>query len=425
MRNNTIEVKLNSYGGIDVVSVPVKLTKDSYKVIKVRVNAPSIQGSIIKMYTSDTDEAGEQVWTSDAYSLPYKQSVSIDGVEYFVYEDYLPQEFCAEGGDVNITFAQVVIDENNAEQISTSGTLTLFVSGEGFNYNGVQISKHDVLAGKVNEILEDYVVHQELEDAQNETKAELQANIDDLRDIVNEKEKATAYNSYSEMVSILNSADKTLFNIGQSIFIKTLSVPDLWVYDVLDNSSTFSYVSDDDIAQKLEQVGTITVGHFVLAKMETRTIDIENYVNLTSDQNIAGKKRFTGTLDYSNNYTWFEANNRHISLQKSAGYSAHVSRIDIEPEYVYIGMTDNMGSHYGQSGIKFETNTRIGTYNGSEITNSEKLATEVTALETKINNSSSTLQKQITNSVSALEKKIDDAVAGIEDEIIKSLNTEV
>lgn len=152
MRNNTIEIRLTSYGTLEVVTIPVKLYKDSYKVVKLRVSAVEKENSFLKVYASDRDEAGEQVWTSATHDLPYVDKEIINGVTYNVYEDYLPQEFCTKD-EVNITFAHVV-EADGVEQILTSGTLNLTIGGEGFNYNGTQIPQQDSLAIKVNKILE-------------------------------------------------------------------------------------------------------------------------------------------------------------------------------------------------------------------------------------------------------------------------------
>lgn len=155
MRNNTIEVKLNSYGTLEVVSIPVKLYKDSYNVVKLRVNAPMVADSMLKVYLGDEDESGEKVWASKTYSWLVKETCVIGGASYNVYEEYIPQEFCSESGDIRITFAQVV-SKDEVNQILTSGSLNLYISGDGFNYNGVEISDADKLAIKINEVLSYY-----------------------------------------------------------------------------------------------------------------------------------------------------------------------------------------------------------------------------------------------------------------------------
>jgi hypothetical protein len=156
MRKDTIEVKLTSYGTLEVVTIPVKLYKDSYKVVKLRAVAiDKGEQAIMKVYTSAEDESGEIVWTSKAYELPSIDIEIVGGVVYRVYEDYIPQEFCAEDGDIVVNFAYVDIDDNKVEQIITTGELNLFIGGNGYNANGVVLPQNDGLASKINQILAD------------------------------------------------------------------------------------------------------------------------------------------------------------------------------------------------------------------------------------------------------------------------------
>lgn len=180
-KKDTIEIKLNSYGTLDVVCVPVKLYKDSYNVVKLRVLAPDKSGAVVKVYSTGRNVAGEQVWTSETYSVPSTQETKVFGdATYQVYERMLPQEFCLESGDLNLTFAQVVTT-SGAEEIITSGTLNLYIGGEGFNYAGVKISDYDVLAGKVNEVIENAVNREDI--AELEAKVENSASKDELAEV--------------------------------------------------------------------------------------------------------------------------------------------------------------------------------------------------------------------------------------------------
>lgn len=178
-KKDTIEIKLNSYGTLDVVCVPVKLYKDSYKVVKLRVLAPDKSGAVVKVYSTGRNVAGEQVWTSEIHSVPStKETKTFGDATYRVYETTLPQEFCLESGDLNLTFAQVVTT-SGAEEIITSGTLNLYIGGEGFNYAGVKVSDYDVLAGKVNEVIENAVNREDI--AELEAKVENSASKDELQ----------------------------------------------------------------------------------------------------------------------------------------------------------------------------------------------------------------------------------------------------
>lgn len=155
-KTETIQVRLTNYGTIDVVSVPTKIYKDSYNVMKLSCVVPKndIEGArICKVYATDVDEAGNAIFTSETYNLPYKEDVSINGFEYVVYEDWLPAEFCDRGGNLTLNFAEGIIDnENEIVQLNVSGQLNLFVSGDGYNHAGVKVSNYDSVAAKVNEL---------------------------------------------------------------------------------------------------------------------------------------------------------------------------------------------------------------------------------------------------------------------------------
>lgn len=216
MKNNTIEVTLNSYGTLGVVSIPVKLYKDSYKVVKLRVNAPVEDNAVLKVYSTDKDEAGETVWTSHTYALPYKQKVSINGIAYDSYESYLPQEFCEDNGNLNITFALAVVSDGgvvrqevddsgrivstNADKIITSGTLNIYVGGEGFNFAGVRISDSDILASNVNQVIRD------VEDLDNRVTQ----NTQDIADIKSDYVKHEELSDVEQRVESIESNYVTL-----------------------------------------------------------------------------------------------------------------------------------------------------------------------------------------------------------------------
>lgn len=168
-KTETIQVRLTNYGTIEVVSIPTRIYKDSYNVMKLSCIVPKTQDEnlkrICKVYATGTDESGNVILTSHAYNMPRKEEIDINGFDYIVYERDLPQEFCVEAGDITLTFAEGVVDGEvdtdgnivNGEfvKLNVSGQLNLFVNGDGYNYNGVKISDHDATASKVNEIAEE------------------------------------------------------------------------------------------------------------------------------------------------------------------------------------------------------------------------------------------------------------------------------
>lgn len=90
------------------------------------------------------------------------------------------------------------------------------------------------------------------------------------------RNQALAYNSYSEMITALNTMSKDELKRGQNLYIGTVGVPDLWVYGVETSSVTYSYVDDNTIVNSLGTNTTIQVGYYKLAQLETQKVDLTN-----------------------------------------------------------------------------------------------------------------------------------------------------
>ena len=98
--------------------------------------------------------------------------------------------------------------------------------------------------------------------------------IDTLESIVKGRNQALAYNSYSEMITALNSMSADELKRGQNIYIGTVGVPDLWVYGVETSSVTYTYVDDLTFVQNLDTNTTVQVGYYKLAQLETQKVDL-------------------------------------------------------------------------------------------------------------------------------------------------------
>lgn len=96
--------------------------------------------------------------------------------------------------------------------------------------------------------------------------------------------------SYSEFVYHFNSAQASDYNVGQNIMIVTLNVPDLWIAYKPGSYAYYSYKDDDTFVQELLQTGTVQVGFFKIAALETQKIDATEFVKFTdyATENKAG-----------------------------------------------------------------------------------------------------------------------------------------
>lgn len=115
--------------------------------------------------------------------------------------------------------------------------------------------------------------------------------ITDKLDIVEEIAKgaqiAESFTSYEEMVNmlrgeLLGSSDgltELKYKKGQSIYIETVDVPDLWISRIEeDNHNPYLYTTDEAIVEALATNGYIQVGHYRLAQLENGKVNFEELV---------------------------------------------------------------------------------------------------------------------------------------------------
>ncbi len=113
------------------------------------------------------------------------------------------------------------------------------------------------------------------------TKTELSA-VEKLanstKNIAEGRVSATVVENYSELVTELKSAAKDDYKIGDNFYIQALNVPDLWICDVKETSTSYIYSNDAAITSALKSNGIIQIGYFELAQLETEKIDLSGYV---------------------------------------------------------------------------------------------------------------------------------------------------
>jgi hypothetical protein len=104
------------------------------------------------------------------------------------------------------------------------------------------------------------------------------------KSIAEGRARAVSFESYSAMVTALNAAANTDYQVGDNIFIQAKEVPDLWVYSVESTTSSYSYTTDDTLISALE-TGAVQIGYYKIAAMETGKVDLTGYVPTTRKVN--------------------------------------------------------------------------------------------------------------------------------------------
>ena len=90
--------------------------------------------------------------------------------------------------------------------------------------------------------------------------------------------RAVSFASYSELTETVNAAAKTDYKIGDVFYLRAQSVPDLWVYDVADNSSAYTYSTDEALVSAIQTDGFVQVGYFKLSALESAKVDLAGFV---------------------------------------------------------------------------------------------------------------------------------------------------
>lgn len=84
---------------------------------------------------------------------------------------------------------------------------------------------------------------------------------------------------YATLINELNTADKDKYFYPQHFLIKTLGVPDVWVYDIKEESVPYEYIDDETFASAVVNE-TVQVGYYVLSALETQKVVLDDYVKV-------------------------------------------------------------------------------------------------------------------------------------------------
>lgn len=131
----------------------------------------------------------------------------------------------------------------------------------------------------------------------------LQSNINNVESIAKGANRAIAFENYQTMIEEISGyARLDIFNIGQNIMILTLNVPDLWVAAVSEDYVSYSYSSDENFTNQLKNNGSVQIGHFILAALETQKVDLTNYATKNEVDNKANKTEVYTKTESDNRY---------------------------------------------------------------------------------------------------------------------------
>lgn len=107
--------------------------------------------------------------------------------------------------------------------------------------------------------------------------------INSVYSLASEKNKAMSLMDYETAVRLFNGLGRKVFNAGQSVYVATVGVPDLWVYGEIeapedpeeeDVPVIYEYTTDEEMVEDLEEHGYIECGYYRLSMLETQKVDL-------------------------------------------------------------------------------------------------------------------------------------------------------
>lgn len=104
--------------------------------------------------------------------------------------------------------------------------------------------------------------------------AEVNDKADVATNIAKGRNRSLAYKTYQEMVTDLNAMESDALSVGQNIYIGTVGIPDVWVYEVATDKVEYTYVSDEVIVSEVEGNTSLQIGYYRIAFLEGQKVDL-------------------------------------------------------------------------------------------------------------------------------------------------------
>lgn len=234
----------------------------------------------------DTLESGTNIKTVNGNSLLGSGNIQIEGSGGTADDISYDNQY----SDLEATNVQDAIDEIVFQYESTADVPN--------PYDGQIIQIADGSFWKYDEdgITWDKLAVQDAEDTPYDNNdsmllaSNVQSAIDEVARIAKGAQQAISFTNYQSMITAFNNEDYPGHKVGQSIYIVTLDVPDLWVSKVENTLQTYTYTTDTAFTADLKTNGYVRVGYYRLSALETGKVDLTGYYTKPEADNLLADK---------------------------------------------------------------------------------------------------------------------------------------
>lgn len=203
-----------------------------------------------------------------------------DGSSPFATQDYVARN----GGkidSISVNGVAQTIDANKNVDITVpadTGATSIEATGSG---NAVTGASYDSATRKIT-LTKGEIFQTATDNNLNTNDKTVSGAINEVNAVAKAANQAKGFASYSALITELNSASVTEYKVGQSFYVQTKDVPDLWVISVESSSVAYTYIDDATFVAATGAVGGQQVGYYKLAQLETQKVDLTNYVQKTT-----------------------------------------------------------------------------------------------------------------------------------------------
>lgn len=254
---------------------------------------------------------------------PASRGLSVDQIKKYYYQpekeilDLIDEVETSLGDELNTKVVEDTLD-SASKTSSLSANMGRELKSQIDNEKNVRENEHNALDSKIDQTKE--ALEETIETEINDAKEYADSIGETSKSYTNEKfngaNKAVAFPSYSEMITVLKNAEKDKYRVGQNIYIGTLGVPDVWISAVNDTKAFYVYVGDSFIVTALQS--GLNVGYFTLRALETQKVDLINYQKKTDEGLETTDKTIVGAINEVNSKAGQGGNDLDVQVNSTS-----------------------------------------------------------------------------------------------------------
>ena len=98
-----------------------------------------------------------------------------------------------------------------------------------------------------------------------------------LKQMIQALPTAKSYTNIQSMITALNSYSNTELNVGVSLYLQQLGVPDFWVYSKEETNVPYTYTDDSAFINAIQTTGAVQVGYYKVSALESAKVNLDDY----------------------------------------------------------------------------------------------------------------------------------------------------